>query len=73
MSIDEYLERIRANRTPDHEGGGPSVLIYTSGAKGFFSGELLDATGDGLLIRQRDGAELLILRRHVVAMGAAES
>jgi len=72
MSIDEYLERIRATRIPEHEGAGPNVLIYTSGAKGFFSGELLDATGDGLLVRQRDGAEILILRRHIVAMGAPE-
>jgi hypothetical protein len=70
MTIDEFIERAR---TAQPEATRPSFLVYTTGAKEFFHGELVDTPSqESLLLRQGDGVEVLIVRAHIVAIRGAE-
>ncbi len=68
MTIDELLERIRSQQKRSGD-AKTNVLVYTTGAHGFFAGQLLDvASPEAILLRQDDGTEVLIFRSHVVAI-----
>ena len=70
MTIDDFIARIRGAR---ERAGNPSFLVYTRGSKGLFHGELVDnASAESILLRQADGAEVLIVRHHIVAITAAD-
>jgi hypothetical protein len=46
--------------------------LYTTGTKEFFAGDLIETSStDAILLRQTDGTEVLIFRRHIVAITAA--
>ncbi|HVV88205.1 MAG TPA: hypothetical protein VHE35_34425 [Kofleriaceae bacterium] len=72
MTIDDFIERTRAAQAAQPGATTPSFLVYTAGTKEFFHGELVDtSSAESLLLRQADGDEVLILRRHIVAIMAA--
>jgi len=70
MTLDDFVARVRAARASE-AAPGASFLVYVVGKKEFFAGELVDVSADGLLLREPDGTEVLILPRHVIAIGAA--
>jgi len=69
MNLDDAIRRLR-EATLD-QGSTSSVLVYTTGSKEFFAGEIVDLSADGLLLRQADGTDVLILQPHIVAISAA--
>lgn len=70
MTIDEFLENVR--RRGAEAGVTPSFLVYTLGAKELFHGEVVDASSpETILLRQLDGLEVLVMRRHIVAVTTA--
>lgn len=71
MTIDDFLTRARRPDS-DTDGPRPSFLIYTLGARELFHGEIVDTSSpETLLLRQADGLEVLLIRRHIVAITTA--
>jgi hypothetical protein len=70
MTIDDFVAKARTARTAEGSPGA-SFLVYVIGKKEFFAGEIIDVSTDGLLLREPDRTEVLLLRRHIIAISVA--
>ena len=56
MSLDDYIDRIREQRGDKPGAAKPSFLVFTTGAKEFFSGEVVDISSRETILLRRPTA-----------------